>query len=362
MYLNIDLQLFSGEKTEKATPKKRQDARQKGQVFQSREVNSAVTLIISMLILKLGGKAILTSIAEPIPFYGQLFNEEIDTDMAFKILYTSMIFLVKASAVIVLANYVSAFASSYSQVGNVFTAETLKFKIDRLNPLEGIKRLFSARSAFEVVKSLAKLAVLSIVSTIYIKSNMGLYIKTYQLNKYQFSYILYDSAINLGLVLAGILIALAVFDYFFQRYQHEKQLKMSKQEIKEEYKQMEGNPEIKSKIKEKQRQFAMRRMMEDVSKADVIITNPTHYAVALKYDENANEAPFIIAKGKNLIALKIRERAAASEVPMVENKPLARELYSKLNIGDIIPPELYDAVAQILAYVYSKDRYKHKKI
>ena len=356
MYINIDLQLFAGEKTEKATPKKRQDARRKGQVFQSREINSAATLMVSMVFIKVLGKYIFRFMYEPLIFFERYFYEDIDLQLGYRLFIFGIMFLLKGTFIIAIANFIVAFISSWAQVGNLFTTETLRPKFDRLNPIEGFKRLFSMRSIFEFSKSFLKLLILSTVSYLYIKSHIKEFMKAAELEKFQFSYILFNSAVNMGIMLASVLLALSIFDYLFQWFQHEKQLKMSKQEIKEEYKQMEGSPEIKSKIKEKQRQSAMKRMMQDVAKADVIITNPTHYAVGLKYDDGVTDAPYVIVKGKNMVALKIKEKAREHNIEIVENKPLARKLYAVLEIGDSIPAEFYEIVAEILAHVYSKDR------
>ncbi|KDR95179.1 flagellar biosynthetic protein FlhB [Peptoclostridium litorale DSM 5388] len=356
MYINIDLQLFAGEKTEKATPKKRQDARRKGQVFQSREINSAATLMVSMVFIKVLGKYIFRFMYEPLIFFERYFYEDIDLQLGYRLFIFGIMFLLKGSFIIAMANFMVAFISSWAQVGNLFTTETLRPKFDRLNPIEGFKRLFSMRSIFEFLKSFLKLLILSTISYNYMKAHIKEFMKAAELEKFQFSYILFSSAVNMGIMLASVLLVLSIFDYLFQWYQHDKQLKMSKQEIKEEYKQMEGSPEIKSKIKEKQRQSAMKRMMQDVAKADVIITNPTHYAVGLKYDDGVSDAPYVIVKGKNMVALKIREKAREHNIEIVENKPLARKLYAVLEIGDSIPAEFYEIVAEILAHVYSKDR------
>ncbi|SHG92990.1 flagellar biosynthesis protein FlhB [Tepidibacter thalassicus] len=356
MSMYIDLQLFAGEeKTEKATPKKRQEARKKGQVFQSREITSSLTLICSLLILKYFGKYIVNDIYESILFFKENFlNAEFEnTLVGYRIFIYIFYFAIKGAILIVLINAVTAFLSSRIQVGNLFTTETLKFKFERLNPVEGFKKLFSVKAFFEFSKSSFKLLILIVISYIHVKKNISYLLKPMYLNKVQFSYALFNLAIDLGIKLSVVLFVLSIFDYLYQWYEYEKNLKMSKQEIKEEFKQSEGDPQIKSKIKEKQRQSAMKRMMQDIPKADVIITNPTHFAVAIRYDETEYDAPYVIGKGKNLVALKIKEKARENNIPIVENKPLARELYAVVNIGDLIPPQLYEAIAEILAYVYS---------
>ncbi|SHJ43666.1 flagellar biosynthesis protein FlhB [Tepidibacter formicigenes] len=356
MNIYINLQLFAGdEKTEKPTPKKKQEARKKGQVLQSKEITSSVTLIFSLLILKYFGKHIVNNLYESILFFkDNFFDAEFEnTLVGYRVFIYIFYFAIKGASIVVLINAIIAILSSRIQVGQLFTTETLKFKFERLNPIEGFKKLISLRAFFEFSKSSFKLLILTIISYSYVKKNISYLLKPMYLGKVQFSYALFDLSINLGIRLSVVLFILSIFDYLYQWHEHEKNLKMSKQEIKEEFKQSEGDPQIKSKIKEKQRQSAMKRMMQDIPKADVVITNPTHFAIAIRYDEMEYDAPYVIAKGKNLVALKIKEKAKENNIPIVENKPLARELYALVNIGDLIPPQLYEAIAEILAYVYS---------
>ncbi len=351
----IDLQLFSEEKTEKATPKKREDSRKKGQVMQSKEVNTAAALMASVLALKYSGGPMFRTMTEAIYFFRNLLYTDILNESAggYKILIYIMIYVVKAVFIVVGVGFAAAFISSRVQVGNLFTTETLKTKPERLNPVEGLKRMFSLKSFVELIKSLLKIGIVGFVGYSYLAKNIGLVLKSQQLRPIQFSYMVFELAINLALRMTFAIIVIAILDYFYQKYDYDKNLKMSKQEIKEEFKQSEGDPQIKSKIKEKQRQAAMRRMMQEIPKADVIITNPTHFAVALKYDEDKFDAPYVVAKGKNLIAQTIKEKGRESNIPIVENKPLAQALYKEIDIGQMISPQLYEAVAEVLAYVYS---------
>lgn len=354
-YIRINLQLFSGEKSEEATSKKKQDARKKGQVVQSKEITSALTLLFSLLSLKYLGKYIVSNFYDSILFFkNNFFDVEFNnTLMGYKLLMYIFYFALKIGFVIVIINAIVAIISSKAQVGNLFTTENLKFKFDKLNPIEGFKRMFSIKALFEFGKSSFKILILTGIAYSYMKKNMVYILKSINLNKFQISYNLLDLTLSLGIKLSLYLLVLSAFDYAYQLYEHNKNLKMSKQEIKEEYKQSEGDPQIKSKIKEKQRAAAMKRMMQDVPKADVIITNPTHFAVAIRYDENESDAPYVVAKGKNMVALKIKEKGRENDIPIIENKPLARQLYATANIGDTIPHELYEAIAEILAYVYS---------
>lgn len=351
----IDLQLFSEEKTEKASSKKKEDARKKGQVLQSREITTGVSLMASVLAIKLSGGFIFETVTEATFFFRDIFYSDIlSTSIGgYKVLLYILYFVTKAVFIVVLAGFVAAFVTSRLQVGNLFTTQTLNIKPERLNPIEGFKKMFSMRSFVEMIKSLIKISAVGYVGYTYLADNIGLVLKSISLDKLQFSYMLFDFSINMAMRMTYAILIIGILDFFYQRYDYEKNLKMSKQEVKEEYKQSEGDPQIRSKIKEKQRQAAMRRMMQDIPKADVIITNPTHYAVAIKYDDSKFDAPYVIAKGKDMVALKIREKASESAIPIVENKPLARSLYSEVEIGHIISPQLYEAVAEVLAYVYS---------
>jgi len=238
-------------------------------------------------------------------------------------------------------------------VGFLFTTETLKLKLDRINPLSGFKRMFSARSLVELTKSSSKAAVMIYITYAYLKDKQSLLVNLFDMDPWLMGAAMWRTVFDIVLRNAVFLIVVALFDYLYARYEHNKQLKMSKQEIKEEYKQTEGDPLIKSKIKERQRQMSMQRMMQDIPKADVVITNPTHFAVAVVYDGSRDAAPRVVAKGQDLIALNIRKIAESNGVPIVENKPLARAIFKAVQIGEYVPPDLYQAVAEVLAYVYN---------
>ncbi len=356
-YLQIDLQLFAdGSRTEKATPRKRQEARKKGQVFQSREVASAVVLIAVFLGLRIFGGYIGNVIAG---FYKSAFTEYMQTESLFtiemqsKLMTETFIVFIKAMAPVFIIALAASMTAGLGQVGFLFTTETLGFKLDRINPLQGIKRVFSSHSVVELLKSIFKITVVVYIAYRYLQ---GEAVNAMNLAGREpggiIAYIA-NVSLNVAIRICLALIILGLFDYGYQWWQYEKNLRMSKQEIKEEFKQLEGNPEIKSKIRQKQRQMSMRRMIQEVPKADVIITNPTHYAVALKYDPDESDAPVVIAKGQDFVALRIREVARQNNVEIVENRELARTLYETVEVGEAIPPELYQAVAEVLAFVYS---------
>lgn len=357
LLVKINLQYFADEeKTEKATPKKRREAREKGQVFQSKEVNSAIILILSFFALKLFGGYIIEKLLN---FITVIYDNYIlDTDLftiqgANLLMLRCISFIAILIGPVVMVIFLTGLTVNFAQVGFLFTTKTLEFKLSKLNPIEGFKRIFSKKSIVELLKSFLKIFVIGYVVYSYVQKQMDVIFNVIDMNTESIVTNIGGLVVGIGLRAGGILIVLSVFDYAYQWWDHEKNLKMSKQEIKEEYKQTEGDPLIKSKIKEKQRQIAMRRMMQDVPKADVIITNPTHYAIALKYDKDKFAAPYIIAKGKDLVAQNIKKIASENDVPMVENKPLAQMLYKNVEIGEVIPEELYQAVAEVLAYVYS---------
>ncbi len=352
----IDLQLFNEEKTEEPTPKKRRDAREEGQVVQSKEVNTVVILFSCFLGFKYLGVEIINGIQKfMISTFGALVNTDVLLNQNNLMMNSMKIISVYAIASIPILSvaFISALIVNYLQVGFLFTTKPLELKLDRLNPIEGFKRMFSKKSIIELVKSIMKLALVGFIVYKYAISQINTIAKYPNMElKYffiNFANILYEFIKRI----LGILLLVALLDYFFQWRSHEKNLKMTKQETKEEYKQSEGDPFIKGKIKEKQREMAMSRMMQDVPDADVIITNPTHYAVAIKYEPMKYDAPYLVAKGVDLIANNIKNVAKDNDVPIVENKFLARSIYAQIEINQVVPEELYELVAEVLAYVYS---------
>lgn len=357
MKLNINLQLFAdAEKTEKPTPKKRRDAREEGQVLQSREVTGAFILLSTFLGLKIFGKYMISYLTDfMIDIYKTIENvDELFCENNLMIGFAKIIavFLSLVAPMLLIA-FLAALFINYLQVGFLFTTKPLKIKLNRINPIEGFKRLFSKRALAELVKSILKIFFIGYVAYTFIEKNI---IQIISLSKLETTIILKNLAslaFSFSIRIVGVLIVLAFLDYLFQWRQHEKELRMTKQEIKEEYKQTEGDPLIKSKIREKQRRIAMSRMIQEVPKADVIITNPTHIAIAIRYDKDSYQAPYVLAKGVDVIAENIKKVGKEHSVPVVENKSLARALYDSVEIGDLIPENLYEAVAEVLAYVYS---------
>lgn len=352
IYFNLTL---FGEKTEQATSKKKDDARKKGQIPFSKDLNMAATFLVAIVSINFLGKFMMSNFMSDYLYFADF---PVNTDDVFNprdisiLLGRMLVDILLISSPVMLIMMVIGVMINYLQVGFVFTNETIKFKLDKLNPVNGMKQIFSLKSLVELAKNLIKIAILSIVAFSYLKDKLGLITELMGMNALQIGAILWNITYNLSLRIALILLLIGIFDMGYKIWQNNKDLMMSKQEVKEEYKQMEGNPQIKAKIKEKQRQMAMSRMMQDVPKADVIITNPTHFAVAVKYEQEKFDAPYVLAKGQDLIAKQIRKVAEESNIPIVENKPLARELYASVKIGKSIPEHLYHAVAEVLAFVY----------
>ena len=354
----FDLQRFAGgEKTEEPTAKKRADARKKGQVGRSQELNTAFVLLVGFFTLKLLWDSIYLSIASYTTYVFTNLNQSVDTENIIHIFIGIIVVLAKTAFPIMFAIMLIGLAINFFQVGLNFNTESIEFKLDKLNPINGFGRIFSKRSLVELAKSFFKILVIGFFLYRFIHEQI--------LAMPQFMF--FDLTTSLALVaeiifqmafiVIGVIMIMALMDYGYQKWQTTQDLKMTKQEVKDEMKQSEGDPQIKGKIRQKQRQMAMARMMKEVPKADVIVTNPTHYAIALSYQQGMS-APLVVAKGQDLVAQRIKEIAREARVPIIENKPLARAIYAAVQIGDAIPQELYQAVAEVLAYVY---RLKHAR-
>lgn len=352
----INLQLFAEEKTESATPKKRREAREKGQVAKSKELTTAILLLLTFLTLRIFATSIITNLTELITMFLSFpanLENVVKIENLMDIYIKCLWIFSKVMAPILLISAFVAIALNYLQVGFLFTLKPLVPKFNKLNPIEGFKNIVSKKAFVEFIKSILKIGVIGYVIYSYLKNNFAVIPELLTMDILDTAVFIGNTIINTGIRVAAVLIVISVFDYGFQFWEFEKNLKMSKQEIKEEYKMTEGNPQVKAKIREKQRQMSLRRMMTEVPKADVIITNPTHFAIAIKYDTTTAEAPIVLAKGKDIIAQKIKEIAKENNIPTVENKPLAQALYKSVEIGDMVPAELYKAVAEVLAFVYS---------
>jgi flagellar biosynthetic protein FlhB len=350
--VSFDLQLFAGEKTEEATSKRKGEARQKGQVAKSTEVNSVFIILAAFFTLKLIGSYIYDELTR----YMQLsFSNVAMADMTINsireiFLGFAIVFLKTALPVMCVILIVSL-TINFIQVGFLFSFEPLMPKFSKLDPISGFGRLFSKRSLVELVKSLLKIVIIGYFIYRFMRKQIEQIPSLISAELIDSLHLAASLILNLVFQISAVMIVLAAFDYFYQWWEHKESLKMSKDDIKQEFKQSEGDPLIKGKIKQRQRAMSMQRMMQEVPKADVIVTNPTHFAVALKY-EKSMAAPIIVAKGQDLIAQRIKEIAKENKVVIVENKVLARALYAAVDIGYPVPPELYQAVAEVLAYVY----------
>lgn len=351
--LSLDLQMFAGEKTEKATPKKRQEARKKGQTAKSQDINTAVVLLAVFLFLLMAGNYLKTGLFS---LFQNSFQNYMLMDATPKNIQTIFLSILKQLlqyiGPLLLVALIAGVAASLAQVGFLFTLESIQPKLDKINPISGFKRIFSLRAIVELLKSLLKISFVGLVTFIVLWKRMPDILVLSQKSVEAALATLGSLTVQMGLYASGALLLLAILDFLYQKYDFEKSIRMSKQDLKDEFKSTEGDPLIKSRIKQRQREIAMRRMMQEVPKADVVITNPTHYAIALKYDESKRDAPVVVAKGTDYIAQKIKLIAKENDVMTVENRPLARALYSQTEIGDTIPEEFFKAVAEILAFVY----------
>lgn len=340
------------EKTEEATQQRRDDFRKRGQVAQTKELGSVFVLLVSVVAIWMLGRFFLEQIHSVFTnsFSTFLVAATRDGDWIAAIKFAGMKGLIIVAPIFGIM-WLLSFASSTLQVGFLVNEEAMKFNLERLNPVEGFKRVFSLRSLFEGIKAVFKVLIVGSIAALILKSEIIVvpHMVNYTVNQ-MFVYV-GDVFFKLFGGVGFFMAVLAGFDYLFQRWEIEKKMRMTKQEVKDELKSREGDPLIRARIRRVQREMANKRMMEAVPKADVIITNPTHIAVALKYD-NTTVAPKLVAKGAGIIADKIKEIAREKNIPIIENKPLARTIYKTLKLGQVIPRELYTAVAEVLSYVY----------
>lgn len=352
--------LSTGDKTEEPTHKKKKDERKKGNVAKSRELINAITLCgVVLIIYTMSGyiiskiKILMTS------FLTMDLSMSFDMDLIQFIMFKVSIIFAKLFLPIGLVVLILGVIGNVIQGGFLLTNEGLKPKISKINPISGFKNMFSMNALGNLVKSSAVIIVLSLIGYSFMKKNYEVILKSGDIYFPHLIYFIVDIVKSLLSTVLIVVIVIAVLDLAYQMYTHKKKLKMTKQEVKEEYKQMEGDPQIKSKIKQKQRQMANQRMMQAAKEATVIVTNPTHLSIAIRYEKGRDSAPIVVAKGADLIALKIREIANENDIPIIENKPLARMIYKKVDIDREIPVDMYQAVAEVLVAVYKiKNKYK----
>jgi flagellar biosynthetic protein FlhB len=347
------------EKTEEPTAKRLQDARRKGQVPRSRELNTMAVTMIGVVSLVAMSKQLGTSLSEMMSERFVLTRSEIfDVNSMLIHLGQSVGEMFLSLSPFFLAVILAAIFSSVILGGISFSSEALVPKLDKLSPLKGLKRTFSARGLVELLKAMAKFLLIGGITSLLLYNTLGKYLALHGMDMQQaISHL--NGLIGWSVVLlASSLILIAAIDVPFQLWDHKRQLKMTRQELRDEMKETEGKPEIKSKIRQMQREMAQRRMMEQVPKADVIVTNPTHYAVALQYDPERMHAPKLVAKGADLIAQNIRQVGVEHKVPLVESPMLARAIYFHTELDAYIPAGLYLAVARLLAYVFQLQAYR----
>ncbi|KXS40616.1 MULTISPECIES: flagellar biosynthesis protein FlhB [unclassified Candidatus Frackibacter] len=341
------------EKTEEATPKRRQEAREEGQVAKSQDLSMAFTLLFSFIVLFFLMNSMIVELSE---FMTKFLSDYLTLALTARNFHTLLLeimrFILQLIAPIMVVTAVIGSALGIFQTGFLFTPKAIQPKISKLNPISGFKNMFSKKTFVEFLKSLLKISIVGVIAYLTIKSRLSDILLLGKMSLDQALRLIGGIVYSLAIKISIILIILGVGDFIYQKWQHEQDLKMTKQQVKEERKQTEGSPEVQKRIKEEQQKLAMNRMMSDIPDADVVITNPTHIAVAIKFDMDTMEAPVIIGKGKGEVAQKIKEKAKEHDIEIVEEKPLARALYAEAEIGQEIPVELYQAVAEILAYVY----------
>lgn len=364
-FLEYNLQWFAkdgegGEKTEPATAKKLKDAREEGQVAKSKELSAAIDLIALFLVLKIFISYIGESLLSVFPVIYNKMPDIINDSAggmsifsATTVINNVMLVILKVVAPVFIVGIMCCILINIFQVGWKVTTKPMQPKASKINPLSGFKRIFSKDSLFELVKSIAKIALITYVAYTSIKDHQNELFLLYDIPLMQVIILVGTIVIDAGFQISLVYLVVGIVDWLYQKHKFKEDMKMTKQEVKDEYKNTEGNPEIKGRQRSKMREVSQRRMMQNLPTADVVITNPTHLSVAIKYDAEQNSAPVVIAKGEDFLAMKIREIAKENNIEIVENKPLARMLYANVDVGAEVPPELYQAVAEVLAFVYS---------
>ena len=342
------------ERTEQATPKRKQDARKKGQVAQSKEISSVMILMVATAFFYFAGSWMFWNLSEFVTGVYKNIDTLRFTDVAdasafsveilYKLLSVLLPFLIPIS--------IAGFLANIFQVGFQINSEAMAPKFSKLNPISGMKRFVSIKALVELGKSIIKIIFIGSIVYILVKNDMKAFPALIHQEVWQILIFIGRASLKICFYVCLAMLVLSALDYIYQRWQHEKDLKMTKQEIKDEQRQTYGDPKVKARIRGVQIEMARRRMMEAVPEADVVITNPTHLAIALKFDAQEMMAPRVLAKGAGFVAQRIREIAEENQIPIVEDKPLARGLHKMVEIGDYIPAELYRAVAEVLAYVY----------
>jgi flagellar biosynthetic protein FlhB len=363
--IRYDLQFFAkdgpgGEKTEPATAKKLREAREKGQVAKSHDLTGSVLLLACFYLLKTYISSMSEKFIDSFSEYYNRIGDLSSTDSQIgnldayfnnifdKALQDVLMIMLPILAVV----FVIAFVLDLIQVKWKPSTKTMKPDFNKFNPINGVKRLFSVKTLIQLLKSILIIAVCSIVTYNKLKDEVGFLFNVYEIPLNVVIAKMGELILDLAITICFIYLIIGVVDYIYEKYKFSEDMKMTKQEVKEEWKNTEGNPEVKNKQRRRMQEASRRRMMQAIPEADVVITNPTHFAVALKYEQDSGKAPIVVAKGEDYLAQKIKEVAREHEVEIVENKPLARMLYYNVDLGMEIPSELYQAVAEVLAFVW----------
>lgn len=364
LLIKYNLQFFAedangAEKTEQPTAKKLDDARKEGQVAKSQEIATAFTLLALFVIIRViypfmgtNFETLFERVYNSIPNVARTYDGMLPVAYIRSILTNAIITMLLISAPFFIIAFIIAFLSDLVQVGFKPTGKPLQPKLSKLNPISGMKKIFSARKLFDLGKSILKLVVMGAVIFSFFTGRTESLFLLYDMPLKQAIGLMGNLIIDLGLRIAAAYMVIAFIDLIYQRRKFNKDMMMTKKEVKDEYKNSEGDPAVKGAQKRRMMEASRRRMMQQLPQADVVITNPTHYAVAIKYDAEESDAPVVVAKGADYLAQKIKEIARDNKVEIVENKPLARMLYANVEVGEMVPPELYKAVAEVLAYVY----------
>ncbi len=359
--LKYNLQYFAegagGEKTEEPTTKKLTDARKEGQVAKSTDLITAAALLALFLVLKIFGGLIgngfIGSFLSAYNSIEVIARDDFNHVTAQRLLQDVAFTIIKIVIPVFISAFIVAIIMNLFQVKWRPTGKPLQPKFNKFNPIKGFKKIFSKDKIVELVKEAVKIGVIIYIVYGTLNQNKDILYKLYDMELLQAVFLIGDIVINLGYKISIIFLLIGFADYIYQKFKFKKDMRMTKQEVKDEFKQAEGDPQIKSKIRGKMREASQRRMMQHLPEADVVITNPTHFAAAVKYDKEVSDAPILIAKGADYLAQKIKEIAEENSIEIVENKPLARMLYYNVEIGNEIPPELYQMTAEVLAYVYN---------
>jgi len=345
------------EKTEQPTPRKLQEARRKGQVAKSRDLSSALVLMVAVAMLYAASQSIVQGLERHLAwYYTNCFSFGLPDQRLYWAIVRSLLDVLWIFTPLLLVIIFVAVFSNVVQSGFLLSPEAVMVKMERINPLEGFKRIFSLHSLVELIKTILKVAVVGVVSYLVAAKYIPELLLVYFKNPAQEMYEVISAIIAVSAAGGGAYLVLALLDFYYQRFDFMKKMRMTKQEVKDEYKNTEGDPQVKGWLRRRQREVVMNRIRQEVPRATVVVTNPIHYAVALKYEEGVTEAPLVVAKGAGDIALRLRGIAAEKNVPVVENPPLARAIFQQVDVGRQIPAELYQSVAEVLAMVIKLKR------